>query len=813
MLNTNNTTASPMDINIPVESQGVSVLGTEDLLDIAESEANVASDSEQLPQILLDGLSSHITREFQINKDAKRNSLTEHSIITSLRQYNGEYSPKDLTRILQEGGSKIFMKLTSTKCRAAASWIKDILIAENVKSWSLAPTPSPDIPPEIKEMIKESMAQEFEELTAPPAPPQAGPAEPTMPSQNPMAGPPAPPQEAPAPEPQAPPAPGAKTQEAQETIREMNQTRRDIVEAVYEEIQKEAKSEMIVMERQIDDQLVEGDYYKVLYDFIDDFVVFPTAFMKGPIIQKKKKIAWNNGLPETKIEYVFMNKRVSPFDIYPAPEATSLQEGSLCEHLRLSRSEVYNLLGLPGYNDEKIRQALEEVAVGTPPSFLDSGIESEKADAESRGNDFEANRNVIHGVHYFGSVQGKDLIDWGMNSDQIVFGDPLAEYQVEAILVGNIVVKCVMNLDPLLRRPYYCASFQKKPGSLWGTSLPELMEDNQRMCNATARALSNNMALASGPQVEIYIDRLADAGDISEIYPFKIWQLTSDPTGAQGRAVNFFQPQSNAAELLKVFQEFEMKADDATGIPRYAYGNENVKGAAESASGLAMLLEAASKGIKDAIRNIDLGVIVPRIEYQFYWNVISNSIEFSGDVHVMALGSSNLTVKGSEQMKRNEFLSITSNPIDQEIMGVEGRATLLREMAKDLGFVEDIIPTRLDIAKRKKSEEEGAAKAQESAMAMEEHKAKLNNLAAETQISGQERMSQLTQEVKIVAEQGRMARHAKDSELKAAEIASFQEENTFKSMAAGQKTAADNATKKEIANREIALALATGSGI
>ena len=72
------------------------------------------------------------------------------------------------------------------------------------------------------------------------------------------------------------------------------------------------------------------------------------------------------------------------------------------------------------------------------------------------------------------------------------------------------------------------------------------------MCNASARALANNMAVAAGPSIEIYVDRLADDGDITAIKPFQVWQLKSDPTGSGGRAIQWNQPTSNAAELLKL---------------------------------------------------------------------------------------------------------------------------------------------------------------------------------------------------------------------------------------------------------------------
>jgi len=801
-----------MDFIEQPDTPGVEVLSTQDMLELLDSESNEEMEFEA--PVAYSSLASHIMQEFRINKDAKRNSLVEDDITNSLEQYNGQYGRKDLAKIIAEGGSTIYMQLTAIKARNASSWMRDILLAANEKSWTIKPSPMADLPNDLKESISQSINEEFQELADAKREEDAKIAEAkaAKEAQSAQGVPGGQPQEQE--QPQQPQA-GATTQAgtAQETVRDLNQEKRDILISVYEEIQKEAKFNMMFMERQIDDQFLAGGYYKALGTFIDDFCIFPTAFIKGPVITMKPKLVWENGEPVVTKEYCFQDKRVSPYDIYPSPEASSLQEGSLCEHLRLSRTEVFDLSEAPGYDAGAIYKVLEDTTEGSStPYWIDTGIESDKADQEKRGDQFEANRNVIHGIHFFGSVSTRILKEWGVECDQLASAHPEKQFEVEAIMLNEEVVKCVLNDDPLLRRPYYSASYQTRPGSIWGRSLPMLMEDIQRMCNATARALSNNMALSSGPQIEIYIDRLADDGEIENIRPFKIWQLTTDPSGGSGRAVNFFQPTSNASELLSVYEQFESRADDATGIPRYAYGNEKTGGAATTASGLAMLFESSSKMIKDAIRNIDAGVIIPRVEYQFYWNVILNEIDFSGDVQVKALGSTTLTVKGAEQLRRNEFLQITANPVDQQLMG-DGRAELLREMANDLGFIEDIVPSRLDQKKNQKKAQENAAAAQENEMAMAEQKAKLNNLGAETQIEGQKEMAGANNNVQQMQEDGKNQRHTESMAMKEREIQAFNDQNGYRLMQQSSANTIDNDTKKEMQSKELSVKLATGSGI
>jgi len=215
------------------------------------------------------------------------------------------------------------------------------------------------------------------------------------------------------------------------------------------------------------------------------------------------------------------------------------------------------------------------------------------------------------------------------------------------------------------------------------------------MCNAAARALANNMGIASGPQVEVTVDRLPDGEDITNVYPWKIWQVTTDRTGGGQPAVRFFQPNMNADVLLQVFQQFAKQADEVTGIPNYVYGSSAVSGAGRTASGLSMLMDNASKGIKQAIANIDR--IVSGIVRRLYLHnmMYDDDPYIKGDFKVVAKGAIGLIHKEALQMRRNEFLMATANPIDSNIVGPEGRAYLLRELARGLQMdTEKIVPNQ-----------------------------------------------------------------------------------------------------------------------
>lgn len=742
---------------------GIAVVGIDEMVEQHLKGLDALVPKE--PDKGISDLRAHIFGSFRKNQDARESGGVNRLMLDALRAYNGQYDPEDLVKIAQEGGSTVFMNLTSTKVRAAISWIKDILLASKQDAFSIKPTPLVDLPEGTEERIREVVTKDFERMLQPP-PVQEG-------------------------QQQGPPP------DIQETLKEINERKRDLYQAIRDEVNKEAEFSFKIIETKIKDQMKEGKWEKALSEFIDDFCIFPTAYLKGPIVSMRKKLKWANGAVSVVEGYQMMNKRVSPLDIYPSPEAASVYDGDFIEHLRLSRKELASLKDMTeasGYKPEAIKKVLENKdGLGLASSF-DTNIEDEKAREELRTDTHRANENVYHGLHFFGSAPCKLLKDWGLANYDFSGHDPDDELDIEAILVGTEVIKCVINDDPLGRRPYYSASYQKRPGSIWGAAPPFLMRDIQKMCNACARALSNNMGLSSGPIGEVNIDRLADGQLISELKPRDIIQVTADPTGAAGRAVSFFTIPSVAQELLAVYEAFETRADDVTMIPRYAYGNANTGGAANTASGLSMMLESASKGIKDAIRHIDEGVIIPRVEMEFYTTLLKGDIDFTGDINVIALGSETLTLAGAAQMRRNEFIQVTANPMDQEIMGL-GRAEILRKMADDLGFGENIVPNRQELKASRKKKEEAQQAPPPQVQAAQVQNDTIYQIA-------QERNQLVAADLDRKTEKDQA-----DVQLKAMEVEQRQKSDSTKLIGKLEDTKLRNASEEHRADQKIALEL------
>ena len=617
-------------------------------------------------------LGAHIRRSWEEAKMAKQE--VEYRLLDCLRRRTGEYDPSKLSAIKAEGGSAIFMMLTTTKCRAAAAWVRDILMPVTEKPWGLNPTPLADLPPEFVQPVFQQFMQHAMQQAQ-----QSG----------------------------EKPDPQELMQAAEDYIRQ----------AVQEKAREAAKRH----EELIDDQMAEGEWDEAFEGFIDDFVTYPAAFIRGHNLRRVSTLAWMEGWKAVKTQEIRPQwYRVSPFDIYPSPDAANVDDGAyIIERARFTRAHLNKLIGVPSYNTEAIREVLSEHGQSGLRDWLWS--DGERATLEGRGHEWLTRGQTIDALIYCGGAQGTSLLQWGINPDEVE--DPLAEYEVEATLIGQHVIRVKFNRDPLERRPYHKASFQPVPGSFWGAGIPELMSDIQDVCNATARSLVNNLAISSGPQVEVVWERLDPTEDAEDMYPWKIWRTKDSHVAGNNPAVRFFQPESNAAELLAVYEKFEIRADDATNIPRYTYGNERVGGAGNTASGLSMLMESANKGIKDAIRHIDRGVIRRVIEALWLHNMqYSEDNSIKGDVNVIPRGSSAMLIREQTHQMRSTFLQMTNNPTDMGIIGQEGRRKLLESIAEKLDLA-SIIPTEEEMEQNSAAQNEAGQVMQQLEQAIKEAEA------------------------------------------------------------------------------------------
>ncbi len=595
---------------------------------------------------VIQSLTAHVRKRWELAKDARLD--VEMRMTDNIRRRRGEYDEDKLREIREFGGSELFLGITSTKCRAAVAWLRETLMGTGLdRPWQLDHTPEPDLPDAVLAQLQQQMQQQVMQAY--------------------MSG--------------VPVDPGALRQAAS-----------DMRAQAENQLREEAKKRVERMTTKIEDQLVEGGWIDALGQFLDDLVTFPTAILKGPVPRKRRKMEWVDG--ELKpVETLHLDwERVDPLMFYPAPWASSVDDGFVIERHRLTRDALQEMLGVEGYDDDAIRAVLSDFDSGGLREWL--WIDAAKADAEGKSDEAHRPSELIDALQLWDSVEGKLLIEWGIPPEEIP--DPWKTYPCEVWLVGSTVIRAVLNYDPLGRKNYYATSYERVPGAFWGNSVVDLVRDPQDMVNAAARALANNMGISSGPQVVVNASRLPADEDITAMHPWKIWQTVYNDFTDSSKPIEFFQPNSNAAELLTVLDKFASLADEYSGIPKYMTG-EHVAGAGRTSSGLSMLINNAAKSLKHVVSNVDQDVIKPMLERIYQHNLRYNpDPDLVGDVKIVARGAMSLVSREAAAVRRNEFLQIVlGSPLAQQIVGLPGAAELLRENARLLDVnVDRLVPSR-----------------------------------------------------------------------------------------------------------------------
>jgi len=637
-----------------------------------EAAAKRASTEKQSAP-LMQGLAAHVRRRWEIMRDHKRETI-ETRLTECVRARNMEYDPQKLAEIREQGGSEIFMGIVSTKCRTATAWLRDTLLGTGSdKPWSIQATPIPEVPQDIIARLQGIMQMNLQQYYA---------------------------------------AGGDAIDPA--TLQQLAGGMKD---TAMRELKFEADKRVARMEKKMEDQLIEGGFIKALFEFTNDIATFPYAVLKGPTPRKRKTLAFAQGqlVPTETIRDEW--ERVDPYKFYWAPWGDDPQSMPVIELHHLTREDVEAMIGVEGYDEAALRSILAD--------FGSTGfdwLEQDDSEIEAAVNkDFDdAGSDLIAAIQLWDSLPGKMLIDWGLDESEI--DDPQMSYPCEVWMVNNTVIKAVLNYDPLGRKPYYVTSFEKVPGRLDGNGVADLCIDAQNMCNAAARALANNMGISSGPQVGVNVSRLPAGEDITQMYPWKVWQFIQSEYGDTSPPITFFQPQSNAGELMAVFDRFMAIADEVSGIPRYMTG-QHVPGAGRTSSGLSMLISNAGKSIKQVIGNIDNDVLTPMLERQYQRNLrYSDDPDLIGDVQIVARGAMSLVVKEAEAVRKTEFLRLVlESPVAQQIVGLPGTAELMRDLAGNLNAnVDRLVPSREDVQKQQEMAQQQQMMMQQQMMAAQQ---------------------------------------------------------------------------------------------
>ena len=435
------------------------------------------------------------------------------------------------------------------------------------------------------------------------------------------------------------------------------------------------------MEKLIHDQIDESKGSSEIRNALLEASLLGTGIIKGPFNFNKKLNKWEVG-EDGERNYSPLEVRVpriefvSCWDFYPDPSATSIEE---CEYVvhrhKMNKSQLRQLRNMPYFNEDAIRNCLME-----GPNYQEKDFESQLKD-DARQDEYQSNFEVIE---YWGIMDAEYAREVGIELDDSI--DDLDEVQINAWICGSQLLRAVINPFTPYRLPYHAYPYERNPYNFFGIGVAENMDDSQQIMNGHARMAVDNLAMAGSLVFDVDESALV-GGQSMEIYPGKIFRRQA---GMPGQAIHGVKFPNTAPENMMMFDKFRQLADEQTGIPSYSHGQTGVQSMTRTASGMSMLLGAASLNIKTVVKNLDDFLLKPLGEAFFQWNMqfFEGSLNVAGDLEVKATGTNSLMQKEVRSQRLTMFLQTAQSPAIAPFVKIS-------KLVSDLAYSLDLDPDEI----------------------------------------------------------------------------------------------------------------------
>ena len=418
-----------------------------------------------------------------------------------------------------------------------------------------------------------------------------------------------------------------------------------------------AKDAARQMQKLIHDQIEESNGSSELRNAIFEASLFGTGIIKGPFNHNKTIGRWNKDEETGERNYSPLNVRVpriefvSIWDFFPDPSATTIDECEYTFHRhKLNKSQLRSLSKLPYFNKDAIRECL---MMG--PNYVEKDYEHELKD-DARTDDYGSGQFEV--LEYWGIMDAEYAREAGMELPDEV--DDLDEVQVNAWISNGKLLRAVINPFTPYRLPYHAFSYERNPYSFFGIGVAENMDDSQQIMNGHARMAIDNLALSGSLVFDVDESALV-GGQSMDIYPGKVFRRQA---GMPGQAIHGVKFPNTSQENMMMFDKFRQLADEQTGIPSYSHGQTGVQSMTRTASGMSMLLGAASLNIKTVVKNLDDFLLKPLGQAYYQWNMqfFDGELDIEGDLEIRAMGTNSLMQKEVRSQRLTMFLQTAQNP-------------------------------------------------------------------------------------------------------------------------------------------------------
>jgi hypothetical protein len=634
-------------------------MAEEEIMLDEESIALEDSDDSVVTDIDVTNIIPFVMDRYQRAEDYRNND--EERWLRSYRNYRGLYGSD--VQFTEAEKSRVFIKVTKTKTLAAYGQMVDVLFAGHKFPISVEPTVLPEgVVSDVSFDPKEPEALKGEtSLSSPYGFMGDG-------------------KELPA---------GATEKTLQEMLGPFEEKLGEI-EGIKEGVGKTPTSvtfspAMIAaknMEKKIMDQLQESGANKQLRSTVFEMALFGTGVMKGPFAVDKEYPNWDDeGNYSPIFKTIASTSHVSVWNFFPDPDAANMDEAQyVIERHKMSRTQLRALKKRPYFRDNIIDEVIEQ------------GESYDKKYWEDDLSDYAPDHGVdrFEVLEYWGNCDVQMLLDNNVDIPKEL--EEHDELQTNIWICNGKLLRMVLNPFKPSTIPYMAAPYELNPYSFFGVGIAENMDDTQTLMNGFMRMAVDNAVLSGNLLIEVDETNLVPGQDLS-VYPGKVFRRQG---GAPGQAIFGTKFPNVSGENLQLFDKARQLADESTGMPSFAHGQTGVSGVGRTASGISMLMNAASGSIKTVVKNIDDYLLRPLGEGLFRFNMQFNfDKNIKGDLEVVARGTESLMANEVRSQRLMSFLQTASNP---SLAPFAKFNYIIREIAKSMDLDPDKVTNNMDEA-------------------------------------------------------------------------------------------------------------------
>jgi hypothetical protein len=435
-----------------------------------------------------------------------------------------------------------------------------------------------------------------------------------------------------------------------------------------------SKKRAAKMRTLIEDRLSESRYASHGRRMILDACKIGHGVLKGPLAKTVRKRRYQSGAGFSAAMVEEMTEpcveRVDPWMVFPRPCRRIADCPGVFELHQMTARRVAELASQPGFSSYQIGRLLKQepswdLIASSITTMREIGPSTHVLASNAHYAVWEYNGELPREA--FETFVGQLVLEGSISTDAAasLLEEATREasaLQCSAFMSQGIVLK--ITIQPIEYQKcgvYKFFVFDEHENAPFGKSIPWQLRESQGDVRTLWRSIVHNAVMSSAPQIGVKKGALvAERGgaiDLTFEKP-RIWYF-NDEVEDINKAMQSYTVPNTVAGIQPVYEMAKRDADEEVMLPAIAGGDPTQS--VQTASGMAMLMNASNIVQRLLASRFDDDVTAPLIESMFEWFMQYGPEEAKGDYKTIAKASSHLLVKDVQAQNFLMAMSLYSN--------------------------------------------------------------------------------------------------------------------------------------------------------